>query len=106
MDVFVSNSYWEGQQVALLEAMATGCHCLAHAWSGVEEVLPADNVYVTDNELQGKILDYCGVPDSERRARQERMRTIACEKFDLEMTRAGVRRVIERACDEGPRASA
>ena len=28
IDIFISNSYWEGHQVALVEAMASGCYCL------------------------------------------------------------------------------
>lgn len=42
VDVFLSNSYWEGQQVALLEAMAAGCYCLGHCWDGIEEILPPE----------------------------------------------------------------
>lgn len=95
VDIFISNSYWEGQQVALLEAMATGCYCLAHSWDGAEEVLPTDNLFVTDSELREKILAYCAVSEAERRQHQEKMRRIACEKFDIERTKSQIRNAIE-----------
>ncbi|MEI9813645.1 MAG: glycosyltransferase family 4 protein [Acidobacteriota bacterium] len=62
MDVFISHSFWEGQQVALLEAMASGCYCLSHRWMGVEEVLPEDNLYLMEDELIAKIAAYAACP--------------------------------------------
>ncbi len=95
MDMFVSNSYWEGQQVALLEAMASGCYCLSHFWDGAEEVLPPENIYVTESELQQKIIEYLELPSSEKRSRQEAMRTIASAKFDIERTKREIRSIID-----------
>ncbi|HMN29574.1 MAG TPA: glycosyltransferase family 4 protein, partial [Caldilineaceae bacterium] len=40
IDIFISNSYSEGLQVAPMEAMASGCYCLSHRWEGAEELLP------------------------------------------------------------------
>ncbi|NLG28075.1 MAG: glycosyltransferase family 4 protein, partial [Chloroflexi bacterium] len=48
VDVFLSNSSSEGLQVALLEAMSAGCYCLSHCWCGVEEVLPPEQIFVTE----------------------------------------------------------
>lgn len=66
IDVFASNSYWEGQQVASLEATASGCYCLGHCWDSIEELLLAQNIYTTDKELQNKRLAYAALPDSRR----------------------------------------
>ena len=94
IDIFVSNSFWEGQQVALLEAMASGCYCLSHFWDGAEEVLPTDYLFVTDTELREKILAYCAMSEPERCQHQARMRSISCEKFDVELTKARFRQLI------------
>jgi glycosyltransferase involved in cell wall biosynthesis len=45
MDIYISNSFWEGQQNALIEAMAAGCYCLCHFWDGAEEILPEDYLF-------------------------------------------------------------
>jgi glycosyltransferase involved in cell wall biosynthesis len=63
IDIFVSNSYSEGLQVAPMEAMATGCYVLSHHWRGADELVPADHLYLTDNQLQAKILEYCALPE-------------------------------------------
>jgi glycosyltransferase involved in cell wall biosynthesis len=96
VDIFVSNSYWEGQQVALLEAMAMGCYCLAHFWDGAEEVLPDDQLYVTDTELREKILAYDETPEIAKRRHQEVMRARACSQFDFDRTRIQMRETIDR----------
>jgi glycosyltransferase involved in cell wall biosynthesis len=97
IDIFVSNSYWEGQQNALLEAMASGCHCLSHFWDGAEEILPPQNLYVTDTELRAKILEFGALQESEKALRCEDLRTIVAERFDVERMKQGVREVIEDA---------
>jgi glycosyltransferase involved in cell wall biosynthesis len=95
IDIFISHSFWEGQQVALLEAMASGCYCLSHWWDGVEEVLPLDNLYVTDAELQEKLIHFYHLPSSEKWARQMELRTIACEQFDIRQTQSRLRAVVD-----------
>ena len=101
MDIFISNSYWEGHQVALIEAMAAGCHCLSHFWDGAEEVLPTENLYATDAQLQRMILEYCSLPDHEKRDRQARMRAIAVEKFDIEATKSRIRAILHDIGGQG-----
>ena len=95
VDILVSNSYWEGQQVALLEAMATGCFCLAHFWDGADEVLPQENLFVTDRELREKIISYYELPESEKFCLQAKMRAIAEGKFDFRTTARTTRAVLE-----------
>lgn len=95
IDIFISNSYWEGHQVALIEAMASGCYCLSHFWAGAEETLPAENLFATEAELQRKISDYADQQEVERERQQNLMRAIACEKFDIEQTKFKTRAAIE-----------
>ena len=97
VDIFLSNSYWEGQQVALIEAMAAGCYCLAHFWDGAEEVLPPENLFATEAELKAKLIEHCERSETERRQLQEYSRTVAREKFDVEQTRRQIRAVIDEA---------
>jgi glycosyltransferase involved in cell wall biosynthesis len=95
IDIFISNSYWEGQSVALLEAMASGCYCLSHHWAGADEMLPAENLYLTEAEMIQKIIKFAEMPDDEKRLRQGQLRSIACEKFDIEKTKRQIRTVID-----------
>jgi glycosyltransferase involved in cell wall biosynthesis len=94
-DIFISNSYWEGQQVALLEAMASGCYCLSHFWDGAEEVLPPDYIFITESELQEKLTSFAHLDESEKQQHRSLMRSIACEKFDIERTKARISTVLE-----------
>ena len=82
IDVCVSASYSEGQQVALLEAMASGCFCLSHAWSGVEEILPPEYIFTTGFEFKSKLLSYAESTKQEKRLTLESLRKIAEEHFD------------------------
>ena len=102
IDIFISNSYWEGQQVALIEAMASGCYCLSHFWDGAEEMLPSGNLYMTEAELQQKIIAYSKKPEAEKQIWQAQMRSIACEKFDIERTKIEIRNVINSAAGNFP----
>lgn len=92
IDIFLSNSYWEGQQVSLLEAMAAGCYCLGHCWDGVEEILPPENIYTTDGDLRAKLLAYAALPAEAQQAARARLRAIAEAKFD---ERRMVREIVE-----------
>ncbi len=102
IDVFVSNSYWEGQQVALLEAMAAGCHCLSHRWEGAEEVLPEDCLFASEGQLVQKILAFCALSETERTDRQARLRQIAAHAFDGRDMTQHLAQVIED-CASGAR---
>jgi len=95
IDIFISNSYSEGLQVAPMEAMASGCYCLAHCWDGADELLPEENLFFTNGELQEKILNYCDILESERQRIREHMRTLAVEKFDINQTKTQIRQILE-----------
>lgn len=95
IDIFISNSYWEGQQNALLEAMAVGCYSLSHFWDGAEEILPPQYLYATEAELQQKIIEYCQLPNAEKLRHGVRLRSMIQEKFDVEQMKAQIREVIE-----------
>ncbi|NSW52304.1 MAG: glycosyltransferase family 4 protein [Anaerolineae bacterium] len=84
MDMFVSNSFWEGQQNALIEAMAAGCYCLSHFWNGAEEILPSEYLFSTEAELVQKIRAYIQMPDVEQQQLCQQLRSIVAEKFDLQ----------------------
>jgi glycosyltransferase involved in cell wall biosynthesis len=95
IDIFLSHSYWEGQQVALLEALASGCYCLAHFWAGVEEILPQENIFVGESQLISKLIAYATLPDEEKHQLQKQSRAIAEGKFDLEQTKSIIRRILQ-----------
>jgi glycosyltransferase involved in cell wall biosynthesis len=94
IDILISNSYWEGQQVALIEGMASGCYCLCHFWAGAEEMLPPENLYITEAEFCQKILSYAETSAAEKRQCQARLRAIAYDKFDIERIKPQIRQII------------
>jgi glycosyltransferase involved in cell wall biosynthesis len=95
IDIFVSNSYSEGLQLAPIEAMATGCYCLSHSWAGAEELLPEENLYISGQQLKAKILAFAEASTSEKLEKRQRMRKIALANFDIENTKSSVRQVVE-----------
>jgi glycosyltransferase involved in cell wall biosynthesis len=95
IDIFVSNSYSEGLQVAPMEAMASSRYVLSHHWDGADELLPKENLFLTDSELHARILEYANLPEEEQRLRQEEMRQRACDKFDLALIKRQIRAVVE-----------
>jgi glycosyltransferase involved in cell wall biosynthesis len=100
IDVFISHSYREGQQVALLEAMAAACCCFSHVWDGADEVLPHEYLYTTDAELLEKISAHLQLPEEQRRICGARMRAIAEERFAIETTTAKIRLIIDETMDQ------
>jgi glycosyltransferase involved in cell wall biosynthesis len=95
IDVYISNSYWEGMQTSLLEAMATGCYCLSHFWDGVEEALPLDNICATDADMKQKLITYSRLSDSERMECKKPLLEIVHQKFSLEDKKVMLREVID-----------
>jgi glycosyltransferase involved in cell wall biosynthesis len=94
IDIYISNSYSEGMQVAPMEAMSSGCYCLSHQWDGAEELLPAQNLFLTNTELVEKVLRYYDLPETAKLQEKSRLRGIACEQFDIELTKAKIRTII------------
>ena len=97
IDIFVSNSYSEGLQVAPMEAMASGCHCLSHRWDGAEELLPEANLFYTSSQLKERLLQYADAPESERNATRARVRSTVCEHFNVDTTKVAIRALVEEA---------
>jgi glycosyltransferase involved in cell wall biosynthesis len=97
VDIFVSNGYSEGLQVAPMEAMASGCYTLSHFWDGAEELLPRPQLYYGNCELQQRILEYAASSDEQRAQLQAAMRQIVVDHFDVDKTKAQIRQAIEAA---------
>jgi glycosyltransferase involved in cell wall biosynthesis len=95
LDIFVSNSYSEGLQVALCEAMASGIYSLSHWWEGAEEILPPGNLYFTEHELVKRIEEYLIMSESERSVQKAEMRRRVTGVSDIEQIKGEIRRVIE-----------
>lgn len=95
IDVFISNSWWEGLQTALIEAMASGCYCLSHFWDGAEEVLPMENIFIADSELVHHLISYAQLSIDERARRQKQMVDIARQKFNIEDKKVRLREIVE-----------
>lgn len=95
IDMFISNSYSEGLQVAPMEAMASGCFCLAHRWYGADELLPQEYLFYTNEELKRKILAYCALSENEKFEQKNLMRAHAIKNFDINKTIEKTIRVID-----------
>jgi glycosyltransferase involved in cell wall biosynthesis len=83
VDVFISNSFSEGLQVAPMEAMAMGCYVLSHHWHGADELVPTENLFFTDRDMQEKLLRYFSLPEADKQQATEEMHRRACERFDI-----------------------
>ena len=97
IDIFLSNSYSEGLQVAPMEAMASECYVLSHHWEGAEELLPEQNLFITDRELISKILEYSSAPERVKHERKALLRDRVIRNFNIDQTKVQIRSVIEDA---------
>ncbi|MFN8464161.1 MAG: glycosyltransferase family 4 protein [Caldilineaceae bacterium] len=104
IDVFVSNSYSEGLQVAPMEAMAMGCSVLSHHWHGADELVPRENLYLTDHELAAQLAAYLVLPAVEKQAAAHAMRQRACDLFDVYDKIPRINQVIADALGQRPAA--
>jgi glycosyltransferase involved in cell wall biosynthesis len=95
IDILVSNSYSEGLQVSILEAMAMRRYCISHHWEGADELLPAENLFFTERQLIESLLRYNDATEAEREAQQDRMRQIVLDNFDINRTKVTIRRLVE-----------
>ena len=95
IDIFISHSYWEGLQTALVEAMAAGRYCLGHFWDGVEEALPPDYIYSTETELKDKLITFASLSLEERLHLSKNLSNIAREKFNIYTNRVLIGDVLE-----------
>jgi glycosyltransferase involved in cell wall biosynthesis len=95
LDIFVSNSYSEGLQVSLCEAMACGIYSLSHWWEGVEEILPTDNLYFTERELIERIQAFLALSDLERQELKVEMRSRVTGMSDIEQAKLEIRQLVE-----------
>jgi glycosyltransferase involved in cell wall biosynthesis len=101
IDILVSNSYLEGQQVALLEGLASGCYCLSHHWPGADEILPKENLYYFDSELQEKIKLFASYTHAKQITIRKQMRSIAEAKFDLKRMVRNIRELTQEVVSRG-----
>jgi glycosyltransferase involved in cell wall biosynthesis len=102
IDVFISNGYSEGLQVAPMEAMASGCYCLSHRWDGAEELLPEENLFFTNRELNKRLLQYCDAPEAEQQRQQAQLRALVEERFNVDKTKVQIRHLLEEVGATSP----
>jgi glycosyltransferase involved in cell wall biosynthesis len=95
IDIFVSNSYSEGLQVAPIEAMASGCYTLCHHWDGAEELLPKDYLFYTNDELKAKLTSYCHLSATEKGTQQTLLRNRVHTCFNIDQSKTQVRKLLE-----------
>jgi len=102
IDIFISNSYSEGLQVSPMEAIASGCFCLSHNWDGAEELLPGENIYFTDSELQDKIIKYHVLSGADKSRISTSLRDIVAQRFDVDKTKIEILRLLEEVGQSDP----
>lgn len=94
LDIFITASYSEGLQVALLEAMACGIYSLSHAWEGVEELLPESNLFFTEHDLIQRLKRYLQMSEDERNDAKLQMISLVSGKSDMQKTIQQIREII------------
>ena len=97
IDIFISNSYNEGLQVSPMEAVACGCYCLSHWWSGAEELLPKEDLFITDRELYSAITAYDQMDDQQKFSKREIQRLRVINQFDAAKISQRILSVVEDA---------
>ena len=95
IDIFLSNSYSEGLQLAPMEAMASGCFVLSHHWEGADELLPNENLFYTDTELITKILNYCYASKNKKEETRLMLRQIVVKNFNIDQIKSQIRLLTE-----------
>lgn len=95
IDIFLSNSYSEGLQLAPMEAMASGCYTLSHRWEGADELLPEENLFYTGTQLRQKILEYADMPEVEKLRKRQALRAIVFENYDINQIKVQIRQLVE-----------
>ncbi len=95
VDVYVSNSFSEGLQVAPIEAMASGCYTLVHGWAGADELAPPDCLFMTEPELIARVDAYAQLPAKDQEAATLRLRRIAVDRFDIQQNEPVIRAILE-----------
>ena len=96
LDIFISNSYSEGLQVALLEAMASGIFSLSHDWEGAEEILPKEYLYFSEQELIDRVSRYLDCSEEQRTVEKSRMVNLVASRSDIQDTVQAIRQVIDQ----------
>lgn len=97
IDIFISNSYSEGLQVAPMEAMACERMVFAHRWEGADELLPVENLYYSDAELVDMILVYSRTSDEEKQKQRSLLHQRVIDNFDIERIKVQIRTIIEES---------
>jgi hypothetical protein len=77
--------------------MAMGCYVLSHHWHGADELVPAENLFLTDRQLQEKLLRYFALPEADKKQAVAALRSRACERFDLATKIPQINRLIGAA---------
>lgn len=96
IDIFLSNSFSEGLQVSPMEAMASGCYCLSHHWGGADELLPRENLFLTNEDMAAKIRTYAELSESEREHQKAALRDCVEKYFDIDKTKNNILDVVEQ----------
>ena len=99
VDIIISNGYNEGLQVVPMEAMASGCYCLAHHWDGADQLVAPEQLYITNGQLVERVLTYCARPESEKQAARQQMRAHVAANFDARDIAAQIRTIFNDALD-------
>ena len=96
VDIYVSNSFSEGLQVAPIEAMASGCYTLAHGWAGADELVPADCLFITEPELIARVERLRSASSAGQGTDATlRLRRVAEDRFDIQQNEPAIRAILE-----------
>jgi len=99
IDIFVSNGYLEGLQVALIEAMASGCYAISHRWDGVEELLPEEALYYSERQMLDVLRHYLDLSDTDKQQKLLDFRQIVERQCDVHQNSIQIREIIESAAE-------
>ena len=100
IDMFVSNSYAEGLQVAPMEAIASGCYAVSHRWEGCDDLFPIEDTFVTQAEFEAVMLNYLSAAPDTRTLQRQRQLARVTEICDMRRVSQQIADVLVQTASE------
>lgn len=97
LDIFITNSYSEGMQVAPIEAAASGCYILSHQWEGAEEIFPAGQRYLSQAQLIHQAQTYIQASPAEKTILRQPTLTFIQQECQQSLINQKIQALLEKA---------
>ncbi len=94
MDVIVGNSVHESFHYMLHEGALCGCYPLSHFWDGVEEFLPQENIFSSQEDFVNKVIEISRMSKEEKYEKIEKIKRRIVDEHDSNKIYEKLKKVI------------